>query len=178
MTRIACLVGAVAVALATPNGATAAGRHEHSHSSSAASHHHHSSAPAATPAVFHPPVVYPAFVGYVPPYSSYSSRQPLTFPRAATPGLIYLPASSPNAPPFSFSESEELPGWNWRRVSLQQIDAEVRAKRAAAAPAAPPSYRKYCPDSRAYYPDVTRCESEWLTVVSKASLASPVVASR
>jgi hypothetical protein len=113
----------------------------------------------------------------VPSYSSYSSRQPLTFPRAVTPGLIYLPASSPDAPPFSFNGSEELPGWNWRRVSLQQIDAEVRAKRAAVSPAQP-AYRKYCPDSRAYYPDVTRCESEWLTVLSKAPSASPVVASR
>jgi hypothetical protein len=173
MTRIACLVAAMALVAA--NGAAAAGRHEHSHSSSAASHHHHSSATVTAPAVFHPPVVYPVAVGYAPSYSSYASRQPLTFPRAATPGLFYIPASSPNAPPFSFNGSEELPGWNWQRVSLQQIDTEVRAKRAAPAQ---PAYRKYCPDSRAYYPDVTRCESEWLTVVGKAPSTSPVVANR
>ena len=173
MTRIACL--AAAMALAAANGATAAGRHEHSHSSSGASHHHHSSTTA--PAVFHPPAVFPVVAGYAPYYSSYSSRQPLTFPRAVTPGLIYLPASSPNAPPFSFNGSEELPGWNWQRVSLQQIDAEVRAKRAPNASTSP-TYRRYCPDSRAYYPDVTRCESEWLTVLTKAPSASPVVATR
>ena len=175
MTRIACLVGAMAMALGAANCATAAGRHEHSHTSSAASHPHHNN---AAPSVVHAPVVYPVVVGYVPPYSSYYPRQPLSFSRATGQALFYQAPLSPDAPPFSFNGSEELPGWNWRRVSLQQIDAEVRAKRAAAAPVAPPSYRKYCPDSRAYYPDVTRCDSEWLTVVSKASLASPVVASR
>jgi hypothetical protein len=161
MTRIACL--AVAMALAA-NGATAAGRHEHSHPSSAPGHHHHRGATFAAPAAFHPPVVYPAFVGYAPSYSSNASRQPLSFPRATGQALIYQPPISPEAPPFSFNGSEEVKGWNWERVSLQQIDAEVRAKRSAA-PASTPAYRKFCPDSRAYYPDVTRCESDWLTVV-------------
>jgi len=73
-----------------------------------------------------------------------------------------VPATSPNAPPFSFNGSDEVQGWNWQRVSLQQIDAEVRAKRASTALAASPAYRKYRPDTRAYYPEVTRCESEWL----------------
>jgi hypothetical protein len=80
-----------------------------------------------------------------------------------------VPATSPNAPPFSFNGSEEVQAWNWQRVSLQQIDAEVRAKRMAAAAAPPPpAYRRFCPDTRAYYPEVTRCESDWLTVVGAA----------
>ena len=162
MTRIACLAAVLALAA---NGATAAGRHEHSHSSAP---HHHRSAAVAAPAVSRAPIVYPAFVGYVPSYPSYASRQPLSFPRAAGQTLIYQPPVSPNAPPFSFNGSEELPGWNWQRVSLQQVDAEVRAKRSSA-PASTPAFRRFCPDSRAYYPEVTRCESDWLTVVDAAA---------
>ena len=136
MARIACLVAVMAFAA---TGAAAAGRHEHSRSSSPAAHHHHGSTPVAAPAPIRPAFVYPVVAGYVPSYASYSSyasRQPLnSFPRTTGPTLLYVPPSSPNAPPFSFNGSEELPGWNWQRVSLQQIDAEVRAKRAAAAAA-------------------------------------------
>ena len=177
MTRIACLAASMVLAasLTVASSAEAAGRHEHAHASSGAIRHHTSH---STVAISRPAVVHPVIVGYAPSYSSYSSRQPLTFPRTAAPALVYLPATSPNAPPFSFSGSEENPGWNWRRVRLQQIDAEVRARRAAAGPAVPPAYRQYCPDSRTYYPEVTQCASDWLTVLSKSAAASPVVASR
>jgi hypothetical protein len=144
--------------MATSIDVDAAGHPAHHHFSS-----HHSRPAVAASAVFRPTVRTVA-VGYAP---AYSYRQAQAFPRATVPALAYLPAASPNAPPFSFSESDQYPGWNWQRVSLQQIDTEVRAKRAGVVPT-PPIYRKYCPDTRAYYPEVTRCESDWLTV-----LASP-----
>jgi len=166
MTRIACLVAAMA--LAADSGAAATERHAQSRSSPA-SHHHQHSAPVPAPATFRPAAVRPAVVAYAPYYPSYSSHQPLANFRATGPSLSYVPAKSPNAPPFSFNGSEEVQAWNWQRVSLQQIDAEVRAKRMAAAAAPPPpAYRRFCPDTRAYYPEVTRCESDWLTVVGAA----------
>ena len=196
MPRIACIVvGAAAAAIsAAASDACAAPRQEHRHSPSSATHHQHNShanpapaAPVRTPVSSAPtraPVV-PIVAGYASAYStsSYgSSRQPLTFARSTVPPVYYMPAISPNAPPFSFNGSEEQqPGWNWQRVSLQQIDAEVRARRAAQDVDKSPAYRQFCPDSRAYYPDVTQCNSEWLTVVAKAAArpaAQPVVASR
>lgn len=80
-----------------------------------------------------PVVVRPAVVGYAP---SYASRSPI-YPSQARqgPALSYIPPSSPNAPHFSMDGSPAVEGWHWQRVSLQQIDAEVRAKRAAAAAA-------------------------------------------
>ena len=187
MSRMACIVvgATAAVSIAAAGSAFSAPRQEHRHSTATA----HARSPAApfsrapARATVAYPVVYPV-VGYAPAYrSSYysSSRQPLTFARTVTPPVYFVPAISPDAPPFSFSPSEEQPGWNWQRVSLQQIDAEVRARRAAKDAESAPAYRQYCPDSRAYYPDVKECSSEWLTVVAKApatSATQPVVASR
>ena len=180
MARIArILVGAAAVAtgVSVAGAAFAASRQEHRHPA-AASHHRPtatgvSSAPVRTVVVY-PSVAYP-LVRYAPAYpSSYygTSRQPLTFSRSPVPPVYFVPAISPNAPPFSFSESVEQPGWNWERVSLQQIDAEVRARRAAKEAGTAPKYRKYCPDTRAYYPEVSQCASEWLIVVSKATASA------
>ena len=172
MARIACiLVGAAAVAtgVAVAGPAFAAPRQEHRHSATTV--HHRPSATGVSSGAVRTVIAYPV-VSYAPAYpSSYysTSRQPLTFSRTATPPVYFVPAISPNAPPFSFSESVEQPGWNWQRVTLQQIDAEVRARRAARDAGAAPAYRKYCPDTRAYYPDVTQCASEWLTVVAKAT---------
>lgn len=171
MPRIACIVAgaaAAAIGVSAAGNACAAPRQEHRHSP-ATVHPRQAAAPASRAPV-RSAVVYP-HAGYAPAYPSphYSaSRQPLTFSRAATPPVYFVPAVSPNAPPFSFSDSVEQPGWNWQRVSLQQIDAEVRAKRAARDSGIAPSYRKYCPDTRAYYPDVEQCASEWLTVVARA----------
>ena len=180
MPRIACLVVCAAIAPAMAGLATAAPRHEHRHSSSAAHHHSHSTAVAAS--AFRPAAVLPVAVGYFPAYSpsSYPYRQPLTFSRSAVPPAYYMAMSS-NAAPLTFTAPEDRPGWNWQRVSLHQIDAEVRARRAAQNPAKAPSHRQYCPDSRAYYPEVTRCNSEWLTVVATSpagAAAQPLVASR
>lgn len=78
-----------------------------------------------------PMVVRPVVVGYAP---SYASRSPI-YPaqtRTVAP-LSYIPPASPDAPQFSMSGSPAVEGWHWQRVSLQQIDAEVRARRAAAA---------------------------------------------
>jgi len=48
--------------------------------------------------------------------------------------LYYVPPISPNAPPFSFDGSPAVePDWGWQRVNLQQLAAEVRAKREAGA---------------------------------------------
>jgi len=146
--------------MATSIGVGAAGRPAHHHSSGGATFHHSRPAVAASAVVR--PTIRTAAVGYAP---SYSYRQAQAFPRTTVPALAYLPGVSPNAPPFSFTESDQYPGWNWQRVSLQQIDAEVRAKRAGVVPT-PPAYRKYCPDTRAFYPEVTRCESDWLTVLA------------
>jgi len=71
-----------------------------------------------------------------------------------------VPATSPTRR-ISFNGSDEVQGWNWQRVSLQQIDAEVRAN-ARRRPGRLAAYRKYRPDTRAYYPEVTRCESNGL----------------
>ena len=111
MTRIACLLGAVVTLVST--------------ASIAAPQHHN------RPRMSNMPVtVRPAVTAYVP---SYANRAPAvqTQSRAAVPSLSYIPPSSPNAPPFSFSPQDPLEGWHWQRVSLQQIDAEVRARRAA-----------------------------------------------
>lgn len=168
MSRIACIVLGAAIGVPVAGSAFAAPRQEHRHSPATA-HHRQAAAPVSRAPV-RPAVVY-AIVGYAPAYpSSYygASRQPLASSRAATPPVYFVPAISPNAPPFSFSESAEQPGWNWQRVSLQQIDAEVRAKRAAKDAGSAPSHRRYCPDSRAYFPNVTECASQWLTVVANA----------
>ena len=59
---------------------------------------------------------------YVPTY---------TAPRAA-PALYFVPPISANAPMFSFDGSPAVePDWGWQRVNLQQLAAEVRAKREA-----------------------------------------------
>lgn len=50
----------------------------------------------------------------------------------ARPALYYVPPLSANAPPFSFDGSPAVElDWGWQRVSLQQLVAEVRAKREA-----------------------------------------------
>jgi len=174
MPRITCIVaGAAAAAIAAAAGdAFAASRKEHRHASP-----HHTSRPITVAA---PPVrtivVYSAVAAYAPTYrpSSYgTSRQPPTSSRTATPPVYFVPAISPNAPPFSFSESVAQPGWNWQRVSLQQVDAEIRARRLARDPAKALLHRYYCPDSRAYRPEATQCASEWLIVVGRAPTDSP-----
>ena len=132
MPRIACLmVGLAAAALAAAEASAASGN-DHRRASSMASRHHHSPSPSATVNPARAPVVRTVVVGYAPVYpAAYSSRQPLGFARSSAPSVYYLPAASPNAPPFSFNGSEEMPGWHWQRVSLMQLDAEVRARRAA-----------------------------------------------
>jgi hypothetical protein len=78
-----------------------------------------------------PVIVRPVVVGYAP---SYASRSPIYPAQSRTVApLSYIPPASPDAPQFSMSGSPAVEGWHWQRVSLQQIDAEVRAKRAAAA---------------------------------------------
>lgn len=133
MPRIACLMsGLAAAALAAANASAAPGG-DHRRASSPSSRHPppFSSAPAS---LARAPVVRTIVVGYAPAYrASYSSRQPPGIARSAPTGLYYLPAASSDAPPFSFNGSEEMPGWNWQRVSLLQLDAEVRARRAAKA---------------------------------------------
>jgi hypothetical protein len=78
-----------------------------------------------------PVIVRPVFVGYAPSYASRSPIYPVQ--SRLVPPLSYIPPISPDAPQFSMSGSPAVEGWHWQRVSLQQIDAEVRAKRAAAA---------------------------------------------
>jgi hypothetical protein len=118
MTRITRILGGTAMlaAFAWPAAAVhAAGNHARSASN-------FRSAPVAVRTVF---------VGYAP---SYASRSPIYPGQPRTgPALSYIPPSSPDAPHFSMDGSPAVEGWNWQRVSLQQIDAEVRAKRAAAA---------------------------------------------
>ncbi len=136
MPRIACIVAAAAATAITASAADdalAASRNEHRHASS-----HHASRPGAVT----PSPVRTTVIAYAPAYrpsSSTASRQSPSPSRSSTPPVYFVPALSPNAPPFSFSESEAQPGWNWQRVSLQQIDAEVRAKRDAQARAKAPA---------------------------------------
>lgn len=69
------------------------------------------------------------------PASYYGSTYAPSYaaPRAA-PALYYVPPISPNAPMFSFDGSPAVePDWGWQRVNLQQLAAEVRAKREAGA---------------------------------------------
>lgn len=116
MTRIACILAAAAALCVPPCGMAAPHTTSHARSS------------PARPA---PVVVRPVVVGYAPSYA-YRSTTPVSPTRAAAP-LSYIPPASPDAPPFSMSGSPAVEGWHRQRVSLQQIDAEVRAKRAAAA---------------------------------------------
>lgn len=75
----------------------------------------------AAPLAYLPPAYYIPSPAYDAP-PSYAS---------VPPPVYYVPPISPNAPLFSFDGSPEEPEWNWRRVSLQQLVAEVRAKREA-----------------------------------------------
>jgi hypothetical protein len=70
------------------------------------------------------PLAYGYSAGYAPTYA----------PARAAPALYYVPPLSPNAPPFSFDGSPAVElDWGWQRVNLQQLAAEVRAKRGAGA---------------------------------------------
>jgi len=65
-------------------------------------------------------------------YSSYyAPASTPTYPSPpAVPALYYVPPIAANAPPFSFDGSPAVePAWGWERVNLQQLAAEVRAKR-------------------------------------------------
>jgi len=67
-------------------------------------------------------------------YSSYyaPASTPAYAPPPAAPALYYVPPIAANAPPFSFDGSPAVePDWGWQRVNLQQLAAEVRAKREA-----------------------------------------------
>jgi hypothetical protein len=79
---------------------------------------------------------------YVAPYLAYSyypraayapaSYYASTAPSYARPSVYFVPPISANAPLFSFDGSPAVePDWGWQRVSLQQLAAEVRAKREA-----------------------------------------------
>jgi hypothetical protein len=68
---------------------------------------------------------------YYAPAAYYGST---SAPSYARPALYYVPPISANAPMFSFDGSPAVePDWGWQRVNLQQLAAEVRAKREAAA---------------------------------------------
>ena len=83
----------------------------------------------SSPVIARPVVV----AGYAPYYPSYSSnRYSPTLGRSTAPGPYYV-AMSAKSPPFSFNGSPPEPGWNWQRASFQDIDAEVRARKAARA---------------------------------------------
>ncbi len=131
MPRIACLmVGLAATALAAVD-ASAAATIDHRRASSSAPRHQHSLSNVTANPV-RAPVVQTVIVGHAPAYrSAYSSQQRQGLARSPTSGVYYVPASSPDAPPFSFNGSGEMQGWHWQRVSLVQLDAEVRARRAA-----------------------------------------------
>jgi len=125
----------------------------------AAMHHYTPSAPHVShvapqyrPAYFPPrPVIRPAYTAYAP------------LPRMATvsrvvvvPSPYYVAVSSyynPGAAGYSAASS----GWGWTPVDSvvglagqQQVQQDVRF---------------YCPDYRAYYPEVQTCPSEWLKVI-------------
>ena len=74
------------------------------------------------------PVAYGSTAYYAPTYA------PAYSPPRAAPALYFVPPISPNAPMFSFDGSPAVePDWGWQRVDLQQLAAEVRAKREAGA---------------------------------------------
>lgn len=122
MPRIACLLATLA-ALAVPLAPA-----------SFAATPHQGRAHAARPQPRPAPVAVaarPVIVGYTATYAPHASRplSPVVQSRGASP-LSYLPAVSPDAPQFSFSPQDPPGGWNWQRASLQQVDAELRARRA------------------------------------------------
>ncbi len=119
MARIACLLATVASLAAAGAPASFAAVPRHTHASRPQPR------PASVAVVARPMVVYG---------TTNAARTSRPFPpagqsRAANP-LSYLPPASPDAPRFSFSPQDPPEGWHWQRVSLQQVDAEVRARRA------------------------------------------------
>ena len=173
MVRKSCLAG-LAAALAAAFCAQAAPDQGRVHARTSAVRHHAQSAPLLTP-VFVGAVVAGYGYGYSYGYGSSYAYAPRTqlYPQLRAPSLFYIGPLAANAPPFHIDNAagDEAPSWNWERVSLQQLVAEVRARRETAA-TGQPVHRQYCPDSRAYYPEVTQCASEWLTVVGKAPAAT------
>lgn len=126
MPRIACLLAVVAIPAATllvTGDSTAAAPARH------AARTPPRPAPSNTlarPVVASVAVAYPAYAT-----TSRSTRPFAPFVQSRTAGtLSYLPPVSPDAPRFSFSPQDPPEGWHWQRVSLQQLDAEVRARRA------------------------------------------------
>jgi len=61
------------------------------------------------------------------------------------------------------------PGWSWYYWPIYGVPPPWMVPPAYAPGAAEIKY--FCPDSRGYYPDVSECPSEWLTVVPR--VASP-----
>ncbi len=75
------------------------------------------------------PVVVAGYVPYYPSYPSYSSSRHSPFTGRSTTPPAYFVAMSPKSPAFSFNGSPPEPQWHWQRASLQDIDAEVRARK-------------------------------------------------
>ena len=119
MAKIAGIVGVAAIGLSLGAGAAPA------------DHRGHRSV-AVRPAVV---TGYAHYVGYPSTYypsTAYRSYGSAAYRPTATPPAYFVAMSS-KAPPFSFNGSPAEPGWNWHRASLQEIDAEVRARKAAKA---------------------------------------------
>jgi len=169
MKNFARIVGlAVACMAAAP--VAAAPPHGRSHSSSGASFSNHHRASAT---VSRAPVASSvAVLAYAPYYARTASSLPQqpSLPRlVAAPSAYYYPGAAYAGGGYGTPDAE---GWNWERVSFQNLVAEVKSRRqdnGAADEPRPGPYRQYCPDTRAYYPDVRECASDWLTVVANTT---------
>ena len=117
--RVEGLLTAVVLGVSLNASAAPGDRHGHAHRTTGA----------------RPMVVTTFAPSYYP--SSYSSQRHSPNLGRSTAQPPYYVAMSPKAPPFSFNGSPPEPGWNWQRASFQDIDAEVRARKAARAAEAP-----------------------------------------
>lgn len=125
VTAVAALAGAGAITAAAD--LIAAPRAE------AAPHHARMHAHHRAPVRVAVRTVVVGYTGGVAPryYASAAPNRTLPQARGVAP-VYYVGPLAVDAPPFSFNGSAAEPGWNWQRVNLQQLAAEVRARREAA----------------------------------------------